>query len=109
MRDQATIVTSLAGPDDAGLAERHPVPRLGQWRLPSYSSRFSMKITGLSSSIALRSRPYVSAPELGMTTVSPGIWASSASRLCECWLPDDRPAAELGADHQRQRSPRRRS
>ena len=28
----------------------------------------------------------------GITTVSPGMWASSASRLCECWLPDERPA-----------------
>ncbi|HEX6577230.1 MAG TPA: hypothetical protein VF082_02605, partial [Jiangellaceae bacterium] len=27
-----------------------------------------------------------------MTTLSPGTCASSASRLCECWLPDDRPA-----------------
>ena len=27
-----------------------------------------------------------------MTTVSPGMWARRASRLCECWLPDDRPA-----------------
>ena len=50
-----------------------------------------MNTTGLSSSTALRSRPYMSAPELGMTTVSPGTWASSVSRLCECWLPDERP------------------
>ena len=28
----------------------------------------------------------------GMTTVSPGMCASSASRLCECWLPEERPA-----------------
>ncbi len=28
----------------------------------------------------------------GMTTVRPGMCASSASRLCECWLPDERPA-----------------
>ena len=28
----------------------------------------------------------------GMTTLSPGMWASSASRLWECWLPDERPA-----------------
>ncbi len=28
----------------------------------------------------------------GMTTVSPGMWASSASRLWECWLPEERPA-----------------
>ena len=28
----------------------------------------------------------------GMTTLSPGMWASSASRLCECWLPEERPA-----------------
>ena len=28
----------------------------------------------------------------GMTTLSPGMCASSASRLCECWLPDERPA-----------------
>ena len=28
----------------------------------------------------------------GMTTLRPGMWASSASRLWECWLPDDRPA-----------------
>ncbi len=28
----------------------------------------------------------------GMTTVSPGMWASRASRLWECWLPDERPA-----------------
>ena len=28
----------------------------------------------------------------GMTTVKPGMCASSASRLCECWLPDERPA-----------------
>ena len=28
----------------------------------------------------------------GITTLSPGMWASSASRLCECWLPDERPA-----------------
>src|SRR5258706_344307 len=27
-----------------------------------------------------------------MTTLSPGMWASNASRLCECWLPDERPA-----------------
>ena len=27
----------------------------------------------------------------GMTTVRPGTWASSASRLCECWLPEERP------------------
>jgi len=34
----------------------------------------------------------VSAGLDGITTVSPGIWARRASRLCECWLPDDRPA-----------------
>ena len=28
----------------------------------------------------------------GMTTLSPGMCASSASRLCECWLPEERPA-----------------
>ena len=28
----------------------------------------------------------------GMTTLKPGMWASSASRLCECWLPEERPA-----------------
>ena len=28
----------------------------------------------------------------GMTTVRPGMWHSSASRLWECWLPDERPA-----------------
>ena len=28
----------------------------------------------------------------GITTLSPGMWARRASRLCECWLPDDRPA-----------------
>ncbi len=28
----------------------------------------------------------------GMTTVSPGMCASRASRLCECWLPEERPA-----------------
>ena len=28
----------------------------------------------------------------GMTTLRPGMWASSASRLWECWLPDERPA-----------------
>ena len=27
-----------------------------------------------------------------MTTLRPGMCASSASRLCECWLPDERPA-----------------
>src|SRR6188472_2184916 len=27
-----------------------------------------------------------------MTTLRPGTCASNASRLCECWLPDDRPA-----------------
>ena len=28
----------------------------------------------------------------GITTLRPGMWASSASRLWECWLPDERPA-----------------
>ena len=39
-----------------------------------------------------RSRPYVSAGVDGITTLNPGMCASSASRLCECWLPDERPA-----------------
>ncbi len=43
-----------------------------------------MNMTGLSSSIAARNNPYASAPELGMSTVSPGMCANSASRLCEC-------------------------
>ena len=51
-----------------------------------------MKTTGFGSWIAARSNPYVSAGVDGMTTLNPGMWASSASRLCECWLPEDRPA-----------------
>ena len=51
-----------------------------------------MKTTGFGSWIAARSNPYVSAGVDGMTTVSPGMCASSASRLCECWLPEERPA-----------------
>ena len=51
-----------------------------------------MNTTGFGSWIAARSSPYVSAGVDGMTTVSPGMCASSASRLCECWLPDERPA-----------------
>ena len=51
-----------------------------------------MNTTGFGSWIAARSRPYVSAGVDGITTLSPGMCASSASRLCECWLPDERPA-----------------
>ena len=51
-----------------------------------------MNTTGFGSWIAARSNPYVSAGVDGMTTLSPGMCASSASRLCECWLPDERPA-----------------
>src|ERR1700685_2518916 len=31
-----------------------------------------------------------------MTTVRPGMWARRASRLCEGWLPQDRPRARHG-------------
>ena len=51
-----------------------------------------MKTTGFGSWIAARSSPYVSAGVDGMTTVRPGMCASSASRLWECWLPEERPA-----------------
>ena len=53
---------------------------------------FSTKTTGLGSAIALASSPGTSAVRLGITTFSPGMWASQLSRLCECCAPQRRPA-----------------
>ena len=44
-----------------------------------------MKMTGLSSRIALLSRPFASLGVDGITTTSPGTWAYQLSNACECW------------------------
>ena len=64
------------GPGDSGTVSRR-----------KYSDLFSTNTTGLGSAIALRSSPAASAALLGITTFSPGMWVSHASRLCECWAP----------------------
>jgi hypothetical protein len=43
-----------------------------------------MKITGLSSRIALFSRPLASFGLEGITTTRPGRWANQLSKACEC-------------------------
>ena len=52
----------------------------------------SSMTTGFGSRMALLSNPLASAGVDGMTTFSPGQWASQASRLCECWQPAPNPA-----------------
>ena len=49
-------------------------------------------MTGLSSWIAAASRPFASNGLDGITTIRPGMWAKSASRLCECCAPRRTPA-----------------
>ena len=51
-----------------------------------------MNTTGLGSAIALASSPAASAALDGITTFSPGMCVSHASRLCECWAPARAPA-----------------
>ena len=52
----------------------------------------SKKSTGLSSRIAVLSRPLASRGVAGMATLSPGMWAKSACKLCECCAAEERPA-----------------
>ena len=69
-------VVARAG--DAELAERHRLDRgRGTGPRSRYSAMCSMKITGLSSSIAASSRPCASAGVAGTTTLSPGTWVKS--------------------------------
>ena len=51
-----------------------------------------MNTTGLGSAIELISSPAASAARLGITTLSPGMWVTQASRLCECWAAPREPA-----------------
>ena len=44
-----------------------------------------MKITGLSSRIALLSRPFASFGVEGITTTRPGTCTNQLSNACECW------------------------
>ncbi len=44
-----------------------------------------MKITGLSSRMALFRSPFASLGVEGMTTTRPGMWANQLSNACECW------------------------
>ncbi len=58
IREYDTSVTSVPSRRIGGLAERDQVRRgSGRGPLRPYSSRFSMKTTGLGSRIAARSRP----------------------------------------------------
>ena len=43
-----------------------------------------MKITGLSSRIALFRSPFASLGVEGITTTSPGMWTNQLSNACEC-------------------------
>ena len=44
-----------------------------------------MKMTGLSSRIALFRSPFASLGVEGMTTTSPGMCTNQLSKACECW------------------------
>ena len=93
MCDQATRVTSDPGRFTSARPSGTTNPSSsGTSPSAMYSSLCSMKITGSSSRMAAFSRPFASAGAAGITTLSPGMWQNSASRLCECWPASEFPA-----------------
>ena len=95
MREMPTIVTSSPSRRTAAL------PNGTRWSSSSasgtsprwpYRYSCSMKITGLSSRIALFNSPFASAGVEGTATSSPGTCTYSASNECECVGPSWWPA-----------------
>ncbi len=85
MRDQDTRVMSPPSRATFAIPIGSSCPSIGISPFASYSTLCSMKTTGFGSRMADFSRPLASAELLGITTLSPGIWLTQVSSVCECW------------------------
>ena len=85
MRPCATIVTSVPGRTTAATPSGTSYGSAGTSAVAPSRNLFRTKITGSSSRTDAISSPLASYALDGMTTLRPGMWHTSASRLWLCW------------------------